>query len=432
MSKARKFTTCLLLAMSVFGVAWSTSAAAPDDQVAAADQVALAVTLGPQENVSRTSEMSEAPQAAVFNNVSVRAIWGERYTNEADNRIAVSEKTVGGPWSAIQTFREGTDVQYQWPDIAVTPDGTTHIIYAAGNRIFHRSRPNGGGAWSDRREIATSNFPNPVRAAAGPDGSVWAIWRDANGSAISFTRSTNGGLNWSPASDIAQGNGVNLSMPDIAVGPDGAAHAVWFRRGAANGNTIQTADWTGSGWTLGNIGNRGSYAEDPSIVVDSNNVQHIVYRRQASDSLIEYVSRAPGQGWTASTLAAQTSGNAGYAPSLAVDPSGGVHITYSSLVGSGRDIFYTVKLPGRGFDTPVNVSENSGGWNTRSAVVATANTSGIVAHVFYQRGERGQDIDEIYYRTVTSPSPCGTPGTQPTVPSTQTFKVYLPLVFRTC
>ena len=71
MSKTRMFSTCVLLALSVFSLAWSRSSAAPSDLNA------QALTLGANENVSQTDEMSEVPQVVAFGN-SLRAIWGER------------------------------------------------------------------------------------------------------------------------------------------------------------------------------------------------------------------------------------------------------------------------------------------------------------------------------------------------------------------
>ncbi len=422
MSKARKFTTCLLLALSVFSLAWSTSSAAPTDQTASA------VTRGPQENVSRTDQkMSEAPQAAVFG-TSIRAIWGERDLNA----VAVSEKTIGGSWSTPNSFEEGTRAQYQWPDIAVTPDGKTHIVYAAGNDIFHRSRANGSTTWSGRTLIGSDNFPNPVRMAAAPDGSLWVVWRDANGTAIRYRRSSNGGLNWS-GGDVASQAG-NMAAPDVAVGPDSTPHVMWYiRSGTANGSTAWVADWNGSAWIPSTIGDQGGYVADAVVFADNKNTLHTAYRRQSgSDWIIQHASRAPGQAWSNAENVRTTPGDAGYAPGLAVDPNGGVHITWSELNSAGgRDVWYSAKQAGQAFSAPANVSENPGGWNSRSAVVTTTTDGKVTAHVFYQRGVKGQNVDEIYSRSVT-PETCGAPSSSPAAPLSLPFKVYLPLIVRGC
>lgn len=381
--------------------------------------IASAAVVGNQENISSTAGQSEGPHAAALGG-EVRVVWGER----SQDAVLIREKSGGGGFSGATSFRDSTKAQYQWPDVTVTPDGTTHVAYAAGNTIWHRRQANGGG-WSDRHQVATDNFPNPVRIAAAPNGTLWVVWRDTDGTAVRYATSANGGSSWSTGTVARQGG--NMSMPDVAVGPDNVPHVVWYlRNGSANGNTARFADWTGGGWNVGTIGGGGSYVADPVIVVGGDNVQHVAYRRQAGDNwLIQHAVRAPGQNWGGQETARQTPGNAGYPPSIAVDPRGGVHLTWSELVGRGRDVFYSAKLPGGQFGDRINVSENSGGWNSRSTVAASADGT---AHIFYQRGQRGTDVDEIYYRAVNpysspapAPAPAPTPPPAPNAPATGSF-----------
>ncbi len=374
-------------------------------------QGTLAQTASQQENVSNTADQSEAPEAVAVG-TTLRVVWGER----ASSAIAVSEKTVGGGWPGATTFADGSQTQYQWPDIAVTPNGVTHIVYAAGDTVFHRSRA-GGGGWSTPHEVGADNFPNPVRVAASPNGSLWVVWRDTEGTAVQFRRSTDGGLTWSGG--IVASEPGNMFGLDIAAGPNSVPHVVWFiRSGSENANTARVADWTGSGWTVGSSGGGSGYLADPVIVVDSNNAVHLAYRRQRGDNwLIQHAVRAPGQGWGQESVR-ETPGNAGYAPSIAVDRRGGVHITWSELTSAGgRDVFYSFKPSGGTFTTQLNVSERAGGWNSRSSVVTTESGSEVIAHVFYQRGERGRDVDEIFYRAVY-PAATPTPTSAPTATAT--------------
>ncbi len=409
------FVCCLLIAVSL---ALGTGAL-------------FAATAGGQENVSNTGGQSEGPEAAAFGS-SLKVVWGER----DENAVYTKEKTVGGAWPAPAVFGEGTRAQYQWPDIAVTPDGTTHVAYAAGDTIYHRSKPAGGG-WSGTHFIANDNFPNPVRLAAAPNGTLWVVWRDTDGTAIRFARSTNGGNNWASGEVASQAG--NMSMPDVAVGPDNVPHVVWYlRQSADNQGTARFADWNGSGWTVGSIGGGGGYVADPVIVVGSNNVQHVAYRRQSGDNwIIQHAARAPGQGWGQEDVRT-TPGDAQYAPGLAVDQRGGIHVTWSELTGSGgRDVFYSVKIGGGGYSAPLNISENPGGWNSRSTVVVTEGASGPIAHVFYQRGQRGADVDEIFYRMVsdvgvpTGPAPTtGACSPSTSTPANLPNRIYLPLVMK--
>lgn len=372
--------------------------------------VLFAATGGSQENVSNTVGESEAPQAAVFGS-TINVVWGERNTTT----IAVSQKTNGGTWPSPTAFNTGSQTKNQWPDIAVTTDGTVHMAYAAGDLIYYRSKPNGG-TWSNARTVATDSFPNPVRIAAAPNGTLWIIWRDTSGSVIRYRRSTDSGQTWN-GGDVATQTG-NMFAPDIAVGSDNVPHIVWYLR-SVNPNGMAYADWTGSGWNVGKFGNTG-YIADPVLVIDSTNTQHVAYRRQSgTDWIIQHATRAPGGAWGGQENIRTTPGDAAYAPGLAVDPNSGVHITWSELnSGGNRDVWYSMKPAGQSFGAPTNVSDNSSGWNSRSIIVITNDAAGIAAHIFYQRGVRGQDIDDVYYRryTFTAAQPTPVPPTPTPIP----------------
>ena len=410
MTQRRFWSVCLLFVLAL------TALGAPS---------LLAQTAGRQENVSNSEAQSDGVAVAVDGN-SLKVAWGERQ----NNAIAVSEKNVGAGWPGPTLFGEGSTTQYQWPDIAVAPNGATHIAYAAGDTIYHRSKPANGG-WSGPRAVATDTFPNPVRIAVAPDGTIWIVWRDTDGNAISYARSTDNGNSWS-SGEVARESG-NMSMPDVAVGSDNVPHVVWYlRQGSANGGTARYADWNGSGWNTGNVGGSGDYVADPVIVTEpGRSVQHIAFRRQSGDNwIIQHAVRGPGQNWGGYESIRTTPGNAGYAPAIAVDGVGSVHVTWSELTGAGgRDVFYSYKLPGRGYNVPINVSERGGGWNSRSAIVLTGQGGGVIAHIFYQRGERGQDVDEIFYRSyggldATAPTPTTAPAPTATplpAPATGTF-----------
>ncbi len=360
-----------------------------------------AATAGTQENISNSSQHSEAPQAALAGS-TIHVVWGERETAT----IATNQKANGATWAAPTLLNTGTKTAQQWSDTAVTFDGAaykTHIVYAAGDKIFHRSKPSNGGAWSDARFVASDSFPNPVRMVAAPNGTLWIVWRDANGTAIRYRRSGDGGLNWS-GGDVATQAG-NMFAPDIAVGPDNQPHIVWYLRTVNPNGGVRTADWNGSSWSLGNAG--GGYDADPVVVVDKDNTQHVAYRKQnGSDWIIQHMSRAAGQGWSAPVNVRTTTGDAAYAPGVATDSKGGVHVSWSELNGGGgRDVWYSLRQAGKPFSTPINVSENPSGWNSRSTVVVTEDAAGIAAHIFYQRGVRGIDVDDIYYRRFTNVYP---------------------------
>ena len=166
-----------------------------------------------------------------------------------------------------------------------------------------RSRPPFGG-WSDPVWIADSLMPNPIRMARAPDGTLWVVWRDDNGSGIFYRYSTDGGQSWRTGEDggvVASERG-NMFRPDVSVGQDNLAHVVWYVRGRGpRQGDVRYADWNGTRFSVGDITTDGSdlYDADPAITVDGQNIQHVVWRKLVAAGRwdIIYADRPPGAGW---------------------------------------------------------------------------------------------------------------------------------------
>jgi hypothetical protein len=379
-------------------------------------------TILADQNISNTNDMSEAPQIALGGG-RLGAVWGER----GSDTLGYNTTPVGSSWPGAGSKETGTKVQYQWPDVAVDSAGTLHILYAVGDKVYHRSDPTTGGL-SAEHSVGGSDFPNPVRLAIAPDGTLWAVWRDTNGEGIFYKRSTDGGLNWSNGSDggtVARESG-NMFTPDVAVGPDNIAHVIWYLRGRGE---IRIADWNGSSFTKSNVTTDGGdggccYDADPSIVVGSGNTVHVVWRKQVGDDwAISYANRPAGSGWQNFTSIAVTSGNAGYSPAIGISPNGTVYATFSNPTAGSRPrkvVMYS-KAPGVAWDGPLALG--SGRWDSRSAVVGGNGE----AHVLYQK-EITQDHDEIIYNRVQFAVPL---GATPTIDSfsERTNKSPVPVIF---
>lgn len=351
-----------------------------------------------QQNISRTGDQSELPQIA-YGGGQLAAAWGER----SEQRVGLNGVAVEGSWPGAKFISSSALTAYQNPDVVVGSLGVTHMVYASGNTIYYRSRqPNGG--YSAARRVASSNFPNGLRLALSSRGTLWAIWRDADGSAIYYKFSRDRGQTWLNGSDggVVTAETGNMFAPDIAVGADDAPHVVWYMRsGGSYKGDIRIANWTGSRFASGRITSDGSglYDADPSIVVDGQNVQHLVWRKQSgSNWVIFYARRAPGGSWQGYTPVATTRGDAKYAPAIGVDSQGTVSLTYSdALSGNARRIMLFSKLPGKSWEGPLALS--GGRWDSHSDVVNARSATGIVANVVHQH-EVGSDDGEIIYSRV--------------------------------
>lgn len=352
-----------------------------------------------QQNISRSDDQSEIPQiAAGAGRLAVG--WGERF----DRRVGLNVAGLNdASWPRALMMSTGSMTAYQNPDVVVDAGGTTHIVYASGNTLYHRARLAAGNFTATRR-IASSNFPNGMRAALAPNGTIWVIWRDADGDAIYYKFSRDGGATWVNGSDggVVAAEAGNMFAPTIAVDNNNVAHIVWYMRsGGVSKGDIRMADWTGARFAAGSVTTDGGalYDADPVVAVDGKNVQHLVWRKQSgSNWVIFYAYRSGSGGWQGYTPIATTKGDAKYSPAIGADQNGAVSLTYSdALSGSSRRILFYSKLPGKGWEGPVALS--GGRWDSRSDIVGMTTPAGIAAHVVHQH-ESGSDDGEVIYSRI--------------------------------
>ena len=376
-----------------------------------------ASTVESSTKVSSSDGLSEAPQISLNDNLYAIS-WGER----AESAIGTADGALDANPGSRKILATGTSTKTQFPDIAVGADGTEHLTYITGNDIFYRHRTLGG-SWSNAIKVASDNGPNPVRIAVAPNGTLWVIWRDADGTHLGFRYSDNGGAGWSAGSTngIVYAESGNMYAFDIAIGPDNLSHVVWYPRttGAANSGDIEYADWDGRRFNQGKItnDNKSPYDADPVISIDSDNVQHVAWRKQVGtgDTLI-YVQRKPGGSWTGFTPLAQSGGTFQYSPGIGTDKNGSIYITFSQLVDGGRRVYIVAKPAGQADWSPAEIiSDGFNNWETRNDVEASA-VNGLKAHVVYQSEIKGNEATgEIYYKRVLYGPASGSLSAQPQI-----------------
>jgi hypothetical protein len=355
-----------------------------------------------QQNISNTSDQSENPHIS-YAVGRLAAAWGERNTENID----LNTTTLGSAFPRALSFKTGSMTAYQNPDVVVDNAGTSHFIFASGTRLYHRARL-ASGAITPPHPIASVNFPNALRLMLAPNGILWAIWRDADGTAIFYKFSRDAGLTWSNGGDggIAAAEAGNMFAPDIAIDRNSNPHLVWYLRsgGAAKGD-IRFADWNGSRFTKASLTADGValYDADPATVVDGQNIQHVIWRKQiGSNWVIFYAHRAPGGPWQGYTPLATTKGDAKYAPAVGTDARGDIYVTYSDPVpGNTRRIVLYSKLAGKGWEGPLALSR--GRWDSHSAVTGSISSLGVQAHAVHQH-EVGADDGEIIYSRILAQS----------------------------
>jgi len=145
------------------------------------------------------------------------------------------------------------------PRIAVSPDGTTTVVWYDGSadQIWSATRPPGQSTFPDPTQTPPQRLSNPSvysllpEVTAADDGSVTAVWVGANATTnpISAWRVQGairlpGHTGFEAPADLSVPRDNSSSLfPRVAAAPDGTTTAAWsrLRDGGVSGSTIQAA-----------------------------------------------------------------------------------------------------------------------------------------------------------------------------------------------
>lgn len=350
-------------------------------------------------NISNSSDQSEGP-AITYGGDTIGITWGER-TGE---KISTAVGTIGTPPTRDTSTKTGSDTERQTPDIAADTVGNLHLTYTTGDDVYYQYKPIGGG-WQGAVKVASDDHPNPSRIAVAPNGRIWVVWRETNGYRISFKYSDTHGASWTGGSvdGVVAKYRANMIGINIGIGTDSMPHVVWYviTTDSQKGD-IFVADWNGSSFQTSKIttNNNKLFDQDPSIAIDKDNVQHVVFRRKLGESpeqwAVFYASRKPGAGWENYAPIEIMNGDMKYAPGLGIDDVGSLYAGYSKpITGNERRIILLSKLPNQNLWSGQTIS--SGRRDYRPVIVGTAQGE-LKAHIAYQQGIIGvNDGEEIIY-----------------------------------
>jgi len=261
------------------------------------------------------------------------------------------------------------------PRVAVTPNGTIHVIWIDGTalKVMYSAKP-AGGAWSIPEVVSTftivdtgwgTEYFRPAIAGTSDNAVHVLFCDDSTGDReIYYTRKPSGG-SWSAPVNISNTPGTRSEWPDMTAAADGTIHAV-FNDGAPTGQVVYGDIFyarrsTGGAWSSPtNISNRPA-ANDflARIALAPNGSLHVVWN---DPPLLWYATSPDGTSWSPPSNIASAGGSVWPIPSVAVDTGNTVHVAFVAQA-AGLDIFHMWKPPAGSWSSPVNVSNTAGDSN---------------------------------------------------------------------
>lgn len=263
------------------------------------------------------------------------------------------------------------------PPTAPTPRLYLPLVMRTNSQAPIQNAP---GLSTQMRQTASDAIPTkPLPISAGSD-----TWRSPlTADAYGCDPPPQPPITWSSPVALTGGNAISIA-PEVAIDAENRAHAVWYR---GNGPVFYSSKEPGTAaWSAPvNISGAGYY---PHIAVDAQATVHVIWQ-EGSD--IRYASRPRGGAWSASINISRT-GKAGATAALHVDQAGNVHAAWVDSSPGNNEIYYASKASGAGaWNAPERVSDTAG---TSWAPALAVDSQGRVHVVWY---DFTPGVTEIYY-----------------------------------
>jgi len=374
--------------------------------------IAAAATFRPLEKVTdgayqyRLSRTANAIMAFDSSDILHATYWagGIDTRPEAPSRIFHRSWTAGGGWGAPATVDDSEvdgvgRVGGRHPSLAVTPDDAVWIVWAdhrhctsAGNwidnvEIYADVRP-GGGTFSSTDYRLTTTTAGTMgdngyvpKIAASPTGGVSVAWHDyhfdANRSDI-FLRSIAGIAELGLTPPMAQLRLTNApavgdaeyTVVDLAIDASGHRHLVWCEGQGAGGDLFY-CDVDGANPAPVVVASAAAdYFDPPHVAVSPAGEVWIAWGDETGPAEeVRLLRRRVGQSAFDPSLTIESDPARQYAPSLAIDSEGRVHLAWVDE-RAGRHVRYAVYDPAsQTLSDPVQLTPETANWSRPSLLL---------------------------------------------------------------
>jgi hypothetical protein len=300
----------------------------------------------------------------------------------------------------------------QHPRLVIDPTNYLHVTWMEGvaNTANGPAYVKGQGTtWPTWEWAGPHNNPGYTNPAIALDstGTVHLVWA-GKGSApydILYASKAPGGA-WTTPENLSN-ESYNTVYPSIAIDSQNRIWVAW-QASISDNNTqiyVRTKPAGGAWSAVTNVSNRPNQQNlNPSIVVDSLDVPHLVWRNNAGGSSWEiFYSEYVGGSWTAVQNVSATS-TASHFPRLAADKTGNVFLVWEDEI-DGTDHFQTVfrRWDGTQWLPPVSQAPKRVSSSSK-ALYPAISADGCNLYAVWQDYRDSASYPEIYFNHSTD---CG-------------------------
>lgn len=354
-----------------------------------------------QENSSWCSIASD-------NSGTIHAVWLDETDymgSGSDLDIFYKTRSSDGVWTTTEVVSSESSIESDLPAMAVESDGTVHVTWDEFNEttgdLYYKMKPSGG-SWTTAECISSelSDYSGISSIAVDPDGTVHVAMMGLTGEDYDiFYKMKPEGGSWTTAELVTYDSTGITFTPAIDVESDGCVHISWAEVDPSYyfSNIYYKMKPAGGSWTDAEaVTQSNTLSYYPSMVVDQTGGIHITWCEFTASYFmyICYKNKPDGGSW--STKDVLSSNGFAISSSIDVESDGTVHVVFDELdsLQGWMWIFYRMKPSGGNWSTTELVTDDFDGDGFFPSIVVDHTD---VVHVSWQ-GMLSVFEEDIYYK----------------------------------
>jgi hypothetical protein len=306
-------------------------------------------TWGAVKRLTWNSGSSYNSAIAIDSNDTIHVVWSD--DTPGHDEVYYKQSADGGAtWTPAKrlTWNSGAS---RSPFLAIDSGNTIHVVWhddTPGNdEIYYLTGANGGATWSSVKRLTwTSDWSTDPSISIDSINTMHLVWADftPGNYEVYYKRSTDGGATWTPPKRLTWTTGWS-SFPAIGIDSTGGLHVVWlldddwaddmeisYKRSGDGGIT-----WTPARVLTWNSGD----CYIPAMAIDSSDGIHIVWEDFTPGNWEVYYKSSPdgGLNWIPAKRLTWSSGNSSV-PAIAIDSTSMVHVVWNDDTPTNAEIYY--------------------------------------------------------------------------------------------
>ncbi len=303
------------------------------------------------------------PQIAIGQDGNAVAVWSQN--DGTNNNIYANRYVSGSGWQTVELIETDNTGAAAYPQIAIGPDGSAIAVWhqqEGTRRNIWANRYVSGSGWQTAELIETNDETTYApQIAIGPDGNALAVWRQYDGSRYNIWANRYvSGSGWGTAELIETDDTGGAGNPQVAIGPNGNALAVWGQYDGSRDNIWANRYVSGVWQTAEQIELDAGSASDPQVAIGQDNNAIVVWGQDDGTRFSIYANSYVSGSWQGAELIETDNAGDAISPQIAIGQDGNALAVWHQYDGTRENIWANSYVSGSWRGAELIETDNTG------------------------------------------------------------------------